>query len=75
MNVYYDDEIDALYLELGNDTPDGVIEIAEGIHLDTSADGKLVGIEILQASSKMDIKTLYNYRLVSSKEFLDKKAA
>jgi uncharacterized protein YuzE len=33
--VYYDDEIDALYLELGDESPDGVIELAEGVNLDT----------------------------------------
>ncbi len=31
MKVYYDDEVDALYLKLGEETPEGVIEISEGV--------------------------------------------
>jgi uncharacterized protein YuzE len=56
MKVYYDDEVDALYLKLGEETPEGVIEISEGVNLDTTSEGKLVGIEILKASKKMDIR-------------------
>ncbi len=52
MKVYYDDKIDALYLRLTDQKPDGVIEMAEGINLDTTQDGKLSGIEILNASQK-----------------------
>ncbi|MEE8441782.1 MAG: DUF2283 domain-containing protein [Spirochaetia bacterium] len=55
MIVRYDDEIDALYLQLGDAVPDGVIEIAECVNLDTTANGKIAGIEILSASHKMDI--------------------
>ncbi|MDO9528473.1 MAG: DUF2283 domain-containing protein [Syntrophales bacterium] len=52
MKVYYDEEVDALYLQLGDEKPDGVIEIAEGLNIDTTTDGKLAGIEILKASEK-----------------------
>lgn len=37
MKVHYDEETDALYLELSNLQPDGVIEIAEGVNIDTTA--------------------------------------
>jgi uncharacterized protein YuzE len=63
MKVYYDDEVDALYLKLGEETPEGVIEISEGVNLDTTSEGKLVGIEILKASKKMDIRTILSYTL------------
>ena len=63
MKVYYDEEIDALYLKLSDQKPDGVIEITEGVNIDTTADGKLTGIEILKASKKMDIKTILSYTL------------
>jgi uncharacterized protein YuzE len=46
MKVHYDEEVDALYLELSHLEADGVIEIAEGVNVDTTADGKLTGIEI-----------------------------
>ena len=68
MKAYYDDEVDALYLKLGNETPEGVIEISEGVNLDTTPDGKLVGIEILKASQKIDIKTILSYKLEVTKK-------
>jgi uncharacterized protein YuzE len=30
MRVHYDKEVDAIYIKLGNQKPDGVIEISEG---------------------------------------------
>lgn len=59
--MYYDDEVDALYLKLGEETPEGVIKISEGVNLDTTSEGKLVGIEILKASKKMDIRAILSY--------------
>ena len=58
MKVHYDEEVDVLYLKLGDQKPDGVIEIAEGVNIDTTTDGKLTGIEILKASQKIDIDTI-----------------
>lgn len=63
MKVHYDEETDALYLKLGDQKPDGVIEIAEGVNIDTTDDGKLVGIEILKASQKIDINTILSYTI------------
>ena len=75
MKVYYDDEVDALYLELGDETPEGVIEISEGVGLDTTSEGKLVGIEILKASERMDIKTILSYKLELDKKIVAQKIA
>jgi uncharacterized protein YuzE len=75
MKVYYDDEVDALYLELGDETPEGVVEISEGVNLDTTPEGKLVGIEILKASEKMDIKTILSYKLELDKKIVAQKIA
>ncbi len=63
MKIHYDEEIDALYLKLSDQQPDGVIEIAEGINIDTTRDGKLAGIEILKASNKFNINTILSYTL------------
>ena len=63
MKVQYDEEIDALYLQFNDLEPDGVIEVAEGINIDTTHDGKLTGIEILKASRKMDINTILSYTI------------
>ena len=53
MKITYDAEVDAMYIEL-RPAGDGGVETKEadeGIHLDFGADGKLVGIEILDAST------------------------
>ncbi len=63
MTVSYDDKVDAVYLKLGDETPDGVVEISEGVNLDTTADGRITGIEILSASRKMNVETLLSYTL------------
>ena len=75
MKVHYDEEVDALYLSLGDQKPDGVIEIAEGINVDTTNDGKLTGIEILKASKKINIDTILSYTLELDKNILKKKTA
>ena len=75
MKVHYDEEVDALYLRLGDQSPDGVIEIAEGINVDTTAEGKLTGIEILKASKKIDLSTILSYTLDLDKDILKKKIA
>ena len=63
MTVRYDQELDALYFELSEKQPDGVVELVEGINIDTTKDGKLTGIEILNASDKFNINTILTYTL------------
>ncbi len=75
MKVYYDDEVDALYLQLGDDPPEGVIEIDEGVNIDTTSENKIVGIEILDASKRMDLKTMLSYSLEFEKELITQKTA
>jgi len=74
MRVHYDNEVDAVYIKLGNQKPDGVIEISEGVNLDTTGDNKLVGIEILNASKKMNIKTILSYELALEDKLILKTA-
>jgi len=75
MKVCYDKKVDALYIKLGTKSPDGVVEISEGVNLDTTSDGKIVGIEILNASKKMDINTILLYQLEFDKKLLTQKVA
>ena len=74
MKVHYDEKVDALYLGLGDQEPDGVIEIAEGINVDTTSDGKFTGIEILKASKKININTILSYTLELDENILKKTA-
>jgi len=75
MKVYYDDEVDALYLKLGDETPEGVIEISEGVNIDTTSENRIAGIEILNASKKMDLKTMLSYSFEFEKELITQKTA
>lgn len=72
MRVHYDNEVDAVYIKLGTQKPDGVVEIADGVNLDTTADDKIVGIEILHASKRMNIKTILSYELELDKKLIKK---
>lgn len=75
MNVFYDDEVDALYIRLGEEDPEGVTEMSEGVNVDLTCDGRVVGIEILGASKKIDLQTLLVYSLELDKKHLFQKAA
>jgi uncharacterized protein YuzE len=75
MKVHYDKEVDALYIQLSNQKPDGVVEIAEGVNIDTTTDGKLSGIEIINASKKFDLSTILSYTLELDKDLLLQKVA
>lgn len=68
MKIYYDNKVDAVYIKLGDESPEGVTEMSAGINLDITTDGKLVGIEILNASIKMDIQTILSYSLELNNE-------
>jgi YD repeat-containing protein len=52
MKITYDEKADALYIAFG-EGPAAVEEVAEGIALDWDAEGKLLGIEILDASKRV----------------------
>jgi uncharacterized protein YuzE len=75
MNVFYDDEVDALYIQLGEEEPEGVTEMSEGVNVDLTPDGKVVGIEIIEASKRIDLQTILVYSLELDKKRLFQKAA
>lgn len=72
MKVSYDREVDALYVKIGSEKPDGVSEISDGVSVDLTEDGRLVGIEILDASKRLDLKTILNYSLDLKEDALAK---
>ncbi len=59
MKKYYDREVDAAYIRLSDFEPSGVIEISEGVNVDATDKGEIVGIEILDASKKFPLKSLF----------------
>ena len=63
MKIKYDKETDILYIRLKDVAIDESEEDKKGIILDYSADGQLVGIEVLNASQSMDQPTKIEYEL------------
>jgi len=63
MKVSYDKEVDALYIELSTQKPDGVIEIEEGINIDITSDGNIIGIELIDAAKKMPLDSFLKYEI------------
>jgi len=53
VKIEYDPEIDALYIELRSATPVRSIDIEEGVTIDLDEEGKIVGIELLDASERL----------------------
>ena len=55
MKLKYYPETDSLYIDLSSKPSAETKEISEGIVLDYDANGNLVGIDIDNASNKMDL--------------------
>jgi len=58
MRINYYPDTDSLYIDLSSKTSVDSREVSDGIVLDYDADGNLVGIDIDQASLKLDFKEL-----------------
>ena len=63
MKIFYDKETDSAYIELSQEKPTGVVEVSEGVNIDTTDDNKIVGIEVLNASTKFSIDTLFRFEV------------
>ena len=59
MNISYDREVDAAYISISNEKPQAAIIVADGIHIDITGENRIVGIEILDASKKLSVKSLF----------------
>jgi uncharacterized protein YuzE len=58
MRLNYYPETDSLYIDLSEKTSAESREISEGVILDYDAEGNLVGIDIDNASTKVQLKEL-----------------
>jgi len=65
MKITYDKEVDAVYIGLSRLKPEGAIELADGINIDVTSDGKIVGIELLDASQKVSLDSLLTYEIAA----------
>jgi uncharacterized protein YuzE len=58
MKINYYPETDSLYIDLSEKTSTESKEISEGVVLDYDSEGNLVGIDIDNASTKVQLKEL-----------------
>ncbi|NGP51982.1 MULTISPECIES: DUF2283 domain-containing protein [Chromatiales] len=63
MKLSYHAETDSLYIDLSDRPSAESREISEGVVLDYDSDGQLVGIDIDNASAKVDLGRLVLSRL------------
>ena len=60
MKIEYDKDVDALYVRLQEKYVDRTTEIEEGINIDFDENGKLIGIEILDATDRYSLADIFN---------------
>jgi len=60
MRIEYDSEIDALYIRMQEKYVDRTVEIAEGLNLDLDETGKLIGLEVLDATERYSLADVFN---------------
>jgi len=53
VNITYDPEADALYIQLRDLAPNDSIDIEEGVTADLDSAGHLIGIEVLDARERL----------------------
>lgn len=63
MKIHYYAETDSLYIELRAEAGVEVREIADGLNADLDAQGRVVGLDIDQASTQLDLSTLETFAL------------
>lgn len=70
MKINYYKDTDSLYISLSSKPGADTIEVSEGIVLDYDAEGNLVGIDIDNASKKVDLQEVILGKIPSENETL-----
>jgi uncharacterized protein YuzE len=60
MRIEYDREVDALCIRLQHKYVARTVEIEEGLNLDLDENGKLIGLEILDATDRYPLADIFN---------------
>ncbi len=60
MKIEYSKTVDALYIKLKEAKVVDSVDIEEGVTVDLDENGHIVGLEILDASERLDISDLVN---------------
>lgn len=58
MKIHYHPDTDSLYIDLNSRPSVESLEVAEGVVVDFDGDGNIVGIDIDDASKKLDLHTI-----------------
>ena len=67
MRIEYDSDIDALYIRMQEKYVDRTLEIEEGLNLDLDENGKLIGLEVLDATERYSLTDVFD---VSTKNLI-----
>jgi uncharacterized protein YuzE len=70
MKIEYDKEVDALYIRIQEKYVARTQEVAEGVNLDFDVDGRLIGLEVIDAAKHYSLSDIFN--LSTENLFLDK---
>ncbi len=60
MKIEYDKEVDALYIRLQEKYVGRTVELEEGLNLDLDENGKLIGLEVLDATERYSLTDIFN---------------
>jgi uncharacterized protein YuzE len=70
MKISYYSDTDSLYIDLSEQQSTESREVSEGVVLDYDAQGRLVGIDIDNASNKVEIQKLILSKLPASEKII-----
>ena len=60
MKIEYDKEVDALHIRLQEKHVSRTVEIVDGLNLDLDENGKLIGLEVLDATKRYPLTDVFN---------------
>jgi len=60
MKIEYDQEVDALYVRVQGKYVSRTQEVSEGVYIDFDDEGKLIGLEILDATERYSQSDIFN---------------
>lgn len=60
MKIEYDRDVDALYIRIQEKNVAKTIEINEGLNIDFDDQGKLIGLEVLDATESYGLTDIFN---------------
>jgi uncharacterized protein YuzE len=77
MKIEYDREADAVYIYLQEKEVTKTVSFGEGLNIDFDEEGKLIGIEVLDATKRYSLADIFDLRtenLIFDEQFLKKNA-